>query len=137
MKLLFAIAGALLLTLSPFTKAQEDPIPLPEISVYINPQIKLFYITWWSAGEEWNYDVDVITQEFNSPSWWRPMATLNAPFGHWFLAYTYYDTAPLGIARVAVSRKPKKTMNANEFGNVRRAKHVAIKRYGFITIVRY
>ena len=137
MKLLFAIAGALLLTLSPFTEAQEDLIPLPEISVYINPQIKLFYINWWSAGEEWNYDVDVITQEFNSPSWWRPMATLNAPFGHWFLAYTYYDTAPLGIARVAVSRKPKKTMYANEFGNVRRAKHVAIKRYGFITIVRY
>lgn len=137
MKLLFAIAGALLLTLSPFTKAQEDPIPLPEISVYINPQIKLFYITWWSAGPEWNYDVDVITREFNSPSWWRPMATLTAPFGHWFLAYTYYDTASLGIARVAVSRKPKKTMNANEFGNVRRAKHVAIKRYGFITIVRY
>jgi|TARA_R110002012_G_C11324349_1_gene576221 hypothetical protein len=136
MKLLFAIVGALL-ALSPLTKAQEDPIPLPEISVYINPQIKLFYLTWWSAGEEWNYDVDVITQEFNSPSWWRPMATLNAPFGQWFLAYTYYDVAPLGIARVAVSRKPKKTINADKFGNVKRAKHVAIKRYGWITIVRY
>jgi len=138
MKLLFAIAGALLVTLSPFTKAQEASIPLPEISVYIDPRIKLFYINWWSAGEEWNYDVEVITQEFNSPGWWRPMATLNAPFGHWFLAYTYYDVDPLGIARVAVSRKPqKKTINVNEFGNVRRAKHVAIKRFGWITIVRY
>ncbi len=132
-----------MLTLSPFSEAQEEPaIPLPEISVYIDPQIKLFYVTWWSAGEEWNYDVEVITQEFNSPGWWRPMVTLNAPFGHWFLAYTYYDSDPLGIARVAVSRKPpKKTIinkgNADEFGNVRRAKHVAIKRFGFITIVRY
>ena len=69
MKLLSAIAGALMLTLSPFAEAQEAPIPLPEISVYIDPKIKLFYVTWWSAGEEWDYDVEVITQEFNSPSW--------------------------------------------------------------------
>ena len=52
MKLLAAIAGALMLTLCPFAEAQEEPaIPLPEISVYIDPEIKLFYITWWSAGE--------------------------------------------------------------------------------------
>ena len=141
MKLLSAIAGALILTLSPFAEAQEEPIPLPEISVYIDPKIKLFYVTWWSAGEGWNYDVEVITQEFNSPSWWRPMATLNAPRGHWFLAYTYYDATPLGIARIAVSRKsPKKTPDegdVDEFGNVKRAKRVGIRHFKWITIVRY
>ena len=131
-----------MLTLSPLSEAQEEPaIPLPEISVYIDPQIKLFYIYWRSAGEEWNYDVEVITQEFNSPGWWRPMATLNAPFGHLFLAYTYYDSDPLGIARVAVSRKPlKQTMNGgnvDEFGNVKRAKRVGIRHFSWITIVRY
>ena len=136
MKLLSAIAGVLMLTLCPLAEAQEEPpIPLPEISVYINPQIKLFYITWWSAGEEWNYDVEVITHEFNSPDWWRPMATLNAPRGHWFLAYTYYDTAPLGIARVSVSRNHNK--KTEPIAAIRRAKRVSISRLGFITIVRY
>tara|TARA_B100000953_G_C17947338_1_gene398847 strand:+ start:504 stop:905 length:402 start_codon:yes stop_codon:yes gene_type:complete len=133
MKLLIAITGALMLTLCPLAEAQR--IPLPEISVYIDPQIKLFYLTWWSAGEEWNYDVEVITQEFNSPSWWRPMATLNAPQGHWFLAYTYYDVDPLGIARVAVSHnKVKKT---EPIVAKRKAKRVGIWVFPWITIVRY
>ncbi len=136
MKLLAAIAGALMLTLCPFAEAQEEPaIPLPEISVYIDPEIKLFYITWWSAGEEWNYDIDVIDQEFNTPGWWRPMATLNAPQGHWFLAYTYYDASPLGIARVAVSRnKVKKT---EPIAAIRRAKRAKIWVFPWIIIVGY